>query len=585
MLRRLAYFSPLPPGGGGIADYSAELLPYLAGLAQVTLFAPHPDQVAAELASVFEVRSVSDYGSDFARYDVALYQMGNSMHHEELYPVLLRYPGVTVLHDYGLHHFMVAHTIPQGDFVGYARALGYALGTEGIDLAYRIRQDQTEYPYFALPLNERVLDHSLGVIVHSQYAKRQVLEVRPNLPVAVIPAPIRTELSSLRSRQELGCPEDALIFVSAGHVIAIKQVTAALEAFARLRTDFPQARFVVVGDELKQDLDLQAWLRQHELGDAVISTGYLADLRDFLSWIAAADVLINLRSPTVGETSATALRGLAAGRPVIVMDHGWYAELPDDACIKIAPNDGEALYQAMRRLAGDPALRRAIGQRAVAYAQHEHTLAAAARGYLAFIEETVARVTDGSRSGPPHSGECMAIPSTPSLDPTEVIEIRDPEVDVDALMAKVRDNVARRRAEGAYSEDLDAIAMEVRADLLAPETIAPGVAGDGRALAVTLTELNAHWMVREVPFTSHVPVFGPVIVAVRTAWNWMSTKWYVQPILHQLVGFNALVVRALNESIAAQQALSEELRRQQAAMDVLQEELERLRAKQTTAGH
>ena len=116
----------------------------------------------------------------------------------------------------------------------------------------------------------------------------------------------------------------------------------------------------------------------------MISTGYLADMRDFISWIAAADVLVNLRYPTVGETSATALRGLAAGRPVIVSDHGWYAELPDDACVKVAPNDSEALYQAMRRLAENPALRHAIGQRAAAYAQREHSLAAAAQRYLRF---------------------------------------------------------------------------------------------------------------------------------------------------------------------------------------------------------
>jgi glycosyltransferase involved in cell wall biosynthesis len=393
-LRRLAYFSPLPPEPSGIADYSAELLPYLEELAQVTLFASHPEQVAAELAA-FEVRSIADYGPNCTRYDVALYQMGNNMCHEALYRVLLRYPGVTVLHDHGLHHFIVARTIPQDDFVGYARALGYALGADGIELAYRVRHGLIGYPYSAAPLNEQVLDHSLGVIVHSQYVKRRIQTVRPSLPVAVVPAPIQTTLGSLRSRAELGCPEDALVFASAGQVTSGKQVTVALEAFARLRVEFPQARYAVIGAEQPQDLDLRAWLQQHNLADAVIWSGYLAELRDFVSWIAAADVLVNLRYPTLGETSAAALRGMAAGRPVVVSDHGWYAELPDNACVKVAPNDSEALYQAMRRLAGDESLRRAIGAPAAAYAQGEHSLAAAARGYLAFIEEIISRATGG----------------------------------------------------------------------------------------------------------------------------------------------------------------------------------------------
>ncbi len=397
--RRLAYFSPLPPERSGIADYSAELLPYLAELARVTLFAAHPEQVAAELQAIFEVRPISDYGSTHWQYDVALYHMGNSVYHEAMFPMLMRYPGITVLHDHGLHHFMATRTIPRGDFAGYAREMGYALGTEGVDLAYRIRQGQAEHPLYEVPLNERVLDRSLGLIVHSHFVERQIQNVRPNLPVTVVPAPIRTDFGPLRSRQELGCPEDVLLFASAGQVITIKQVTVALEAFARLRSDFPQARYVVVGDELKQDLDLQDWLRQRDMGDAVISTGYLTDTRDFVSWIAAADILVNLRYPTIGETSATALRGLAVGRPVIVSDHGWYAELPDAVCIKVAPNDDEALYQAMHRLAADAVLRQTMGQQAAGYARREHSLAAAARRYLDFIGEIVVRVTGRMTQG------------------------------------------------------------------------------------------------------------------------------------------------------------------------------------------
>ena len=179
----------------------------------------------------------------------------------------------------------------------------------------------------------------------------------------------------------------------------------------------------------------------------------------------------------------------------------------------------------------------------------------------------------------------MAGLATSNRDVADVIEIRDPEVDVDALMAKVRDNVARRRAEGAYSEDLDAIANEVRAASIAVPASAPGVAADARDLDATLAELNAAWMVREVPFSSNVPVFGTAIVAVRNAWNWMSTKWYVRPLLHQLVGFNALVVRALNESAISQQTLAEELRQQQAEIAHLREEIKGLLAKDAAKGN
>jgi O-antigen chain-terminating methyltransferase len=166
----------------------------------------------------------------------------------------------------------------------------------------------------------------------------------------------------------------------------------------------------------------------------------------------------------------------------------------------------------------------------------------------------------------------------PNQTPAEIIEIRDPEVDVDALMAKVRENVARRRAEGAYSEDLDAIADEVRAASLAERQPMAGAEGEGGSVAATLAELNAHWMIREVPFASNLPILGPVIVAVRNAWNWMSTKWYVRPIIQQQVGFNALVVRAFNESQADQASLVEKVRQLEAEVSVLREQIARAQA-------
>ena len=67
----------------------------------------------------------------------------------------------------------------------------------------------------------------------------------------MIPAPIEEPSEPLLSRRELGCPEDALVFVSAGQVIRSKQVTLTVEAFARLRQDYPTARYVVVGDDLR----------------------------------------------------------------------------------------------------------------------------------------------------------------------------------------------------------------------------------------------------------------------------------------------------------------------------------------------
>ena len=161
----------------------------------------------------------------------------------------------------------------------------------------------------------------------------------------------------------------------------------------------------------------------------------------------------------------------------------------------------------------------------------------------------------------------------PDLELEQIIEIRDPEIDVERVMDRIRENVARRRAEGAYQEDLDAIASSVFAEVV-PETV-----DDDRAsgvLALTLSELESHWMIREQPFVSRVPVVGPLIVAVRNLWNWMSTKWYVQPLLQQQVGFNALTVRAFRELSVDNQLLSERVQRLEEQVQKLREEYDLL---------
>jgi uncharacterized coiled-coil protein SlyX len=51
----------------------------------------------------------------------------------------------------------------------------------------------------------------------------------------------------------------------------------------------------------------------------------------------------------------------------------------------------------------------------------------------------------------------------------------------------------------------------------------------------------------EQPFSSAVPLFGPLIVWFRTMWNDVATKWYVRPMLNQQNDFNRLAVESIRE--------------------------------------
>ena len=94
--------------------------------------------------------------------------------------------------------------------------------------------------------------------------------------------------------------------------------------------------------------------------------------------MAACDVLVNLRSPTMGETSGSVIRGLSLGKPMLVSDVGWFSELPDGAALKIPVDEFEvATIAGALELAADHAAE--LGAAARAYVRREHDLGARRR--------------------------------------------------------------------------------------------------------------------------------------------------------------------------------------------------------------
>lgn len=378
---RIAYFSPLPPERSGIADYSAELLPPLAERAAVTVFAEEP---AAVSGLTVPVEPLADYPRRRWAFDLALYHMGNSDHHTAIYRTALRYPGVVVLHDLYIHHFVAHTTAGQGDGAAYARELGYALGDAGYPLLQDIRTGRRPTPLSEVALHDRLLDTNLATIVHSRYAQAHIAAARPEARTVVIPQLIASGAGTSR-RDQLSLPDGAVLFGSVGQVTAARQLPLVLRALRRLRDDGLDARFLVAGEVLPE-VGLDDAIQALGLAPYVIQTGYVSTIGDFIDWIATPDVVVNLRQPTLGETSASALRAMAAGCPVVVSDHGWYAELPEEAVVKVPAEAGEdALLAVMRALAGDPAWRAALGQAAAAHISTVARPDAVAQAYVTFL--------------------------------------------------------------------------------------------------------------------------------------------------------------------------------------------------------
>jgi len=361
---KVAYYSPLPPSRSGIADYSTLLLPALRERIDVVVAEP---------------------GKRAPHADVALYHVGNDPDaHGWIVDALHERPGVVVLHEYVLHHLISGITIGRGDGRGYLDAMEREHGVAGRLLGLGVLDNllpllwETQPERF--PLAGTVLDHARGLIVHSGFVAQHARAAGYDGPIWRIPHPAWPMHAIEPATDVAGDP----LIGCFGFLNMNKRIPQLLQAFASLRRSRPGARLLLAG-AAGERFDLSRRLERLGLGeDAITRLDYVPEERMW-SLMRACDVLVNLRFPTMGETSGSVIRGLSLGKALVVSDVGWFAELPDGVALKIPVDDYEVpLLEAALGLAAEH--RDALGAAARAYVEREHDLDGVADAYAAALE-------------------------------------------------------------------------------------------------------------------------------------------------------------------------------------------------------
>jgi glycosyltransferase involved in cell wall biosynthesis/SAM-dependent methyltransferase len=366
---KVAFFSPLPPARSGIADYSAALLEELRKLVEVEVFASQPASFRA---------------SDF---DVALYQVGNNVYHDFCYQAALDRPGVVVVHEANLHHLIADITIKRNDWDAYMRAVEQEGGPDALEYARRVRALEVGPDYEGVPMLRRLLARSKAAIVHSGCVESELRRAGFAGPVARIQhgAWIQ-DASRSEFRDRLGLDEVVPLIGIFGFLKPYKRMPESLRAFRRLLRVQPQARLILVG-EPHPELRLESLIQSLDLRAQVRVLGF-RPIEEFVGYLAACDIILNLRYPTVGENSGTLMRSLGLGKAVIVSDIGSFSELQDSICLK-APVDAseeDHLFEYLNLLVSRPELRRALGAQAREWVETECTWPKVAERYAEFLE-------------------------------------------------------------------------------------------------------------------------------------------------------------------------------------------------------
>jgi glycosyltransferase involved in cell wall biosynthesis/SAM-dependent methyltransferase len=371
---RIAFFSPLPPARSGIADYSATLLGELEPLAEVSRISAEPPDF------------------DPATFDACLYQIGNNADHMFCYEAALRWPGVVVLHEANLHHLLTDLTIRRGDWDGYLREVEHNGGPVALAWAKRyVRTLERGPDYDGVPMLRTLLESARGVIVHSRFVECAVRKAGFEGPVAVIPhgAWLPEQQDHLGYRHRLGLDESVPLIGVFGYLKPYKRIAESLRALQRLVQVVPAAKMILVG-EAHAELPLESLIDSLRLLPCVRVLGYTS-IEDFNGYLAACDVVLNLRHPTVGENSGTLMRAMGMGKPVLVSDTGSFSELPDDVCLKVPidATEEDFLFEYLSMLTSRPTLARQMGEKAREWVARECSWPLAARRYLDFMETVV----------------------------------------------------------------------------------------------------------------------------------------------------------------------------------------------------
>jgi len=366
---RVAFFSPLPPSKSGIADYSAALLGPLRREAQVEVFQGDGRPFDPE------------------RFDIALYQIGNNPFHGFAYEAALRHPGVVVMHEAHLHHLIADLTIRRGDWDAYLREAEYNGGERALEYARRVRALEVGPDYDGLPMLRRLLESSRAVIGHSRFVAGEVRKAGFEGPVAVIPhgAWIPTG-DRMGFRHRLGLDESAPLVGVFGFLKPYKRIAESLRAFRRLVRLVPEAKMILVG-EPHPEFPAHDMIRALGLTPHVRVIGF-APIEDFVGYISACDVVLNLRYPTVGESSGSMLRAMGLGKAVLVSDVGAFSEFPGEICLKVpvGPGEEDYIFEYLNTLVSRPELARAMGRRAREWVERECSWEKVAGRYARFLE-------------------------------------------------------------------------------------------------------------------------------------------------------------------------------------------------------
>ena len=392
---RIAWFTPFHRRSA-IARVGQLVTAELAELADVEIWTSDGEPLLETSLPVVGYKPGSRDLDALRERDAIVYNLGNHLeNHGDIHAVATRHPGVVVLHDRALHHLFadmwLATEEPEVD--RYVEGMRRHYGSQGMRsaVAYlngeRTPAWESDEDLVRFPLYEESLANAIGAITHSREQAAAITRKWLG-PVAALRLPcLREDLRRPHAPAASGPKPERLRLLTVGHVNPNKHVDAVIEMLAAHPALAGRVEYRVVGpvgDAGAYEERLRALLARAEGLVEVTMKGWVSD-EELESEMAGADIFVNLRYPNIEGASASLIKQLSYGRPVVCFDSGCFAELPADAVAAVPVGDLDAVASVLGELVGDPRRREAIGVRARRFVA-DSTGRAYAEGALELIE-------------------------------------------------------------------------------------------------------------------------------------------------------------------------------------------------------
>jgi glycosyltransferase involved in cell wall biosynthesis len=321
--------------------------------------------------------------------DAVVYQIGdNYQFHRGCLEWLPRLPGVVCLHDYFVGNLFCGWSEQRRP---QARAILRAWYGEAVAERYpsfRTSQELIEGTHETAPMTEWVTSMATGVVTHSSWGIQRVLDACPG-PVHVVPLPYSAPGLGHGPMSDLQAPSDTFNVLTIGHVNPNKRAESVIRAIGNSALLRKKSLYRLVGR-----VDSSVAQQLTDLADSLnVDVAICGEVEEaaLQQSMGQADVVCCLRLPSLEAASASTIEAMLCGKAVVVMDTGFYRELPDACVRKVSPEqEVVGLQRELESLCMNRAERSALGQNAAEWALATFSAAGYAKS-LAHICATAAK--------------------------------------------------------------------------------------------------------------------------------------------------------------------------------------------------